>query len=276
MKALIRAEILKMSKQSRTYYALGALFAIEGVVLVSAYSQGQALIDIFLESLMESFIFKGSLLNGNLMVYFILNTLWFHLPLILMIIVSGSLTTEFKDKTIQTVLMQPVSKSRFLLSKYITGILFTIFAVLVLMLSSFGLSYAIFGRGDLMVYLNTLNFFESQEATFRLLMAFLSGTVTMVFFSVVSLTLAVFLEEAAKTWIVAVFFVIISNVLYKMDLGTGMFNEFLYMNLNNTWQYFFEYQIPWEQVIQNMVLLMLYTSLVIAVGIFWFRKKDIL
>ncbi|WP_274474309.1 ABC transporter permease [Mangrovimonas aestuarii] len=276
MKSLVKAEILKMTKQSHTFYALGVLIVIEAVVLVSAYYQGNALIDLFLESLKESFYFKGNLLNGNLMVYLILNTLWFHLPLILMIIVSGTLTTEFKDKTLQTVFMQPVNKKQFLLSKYIVGILFTILSVLILMLTSFSFSYLIFGQGDLIVYLETLNFFESKEAGFRLIMAFLSGTLTMIFFSVVSLTLAVFLEESAKTWIVAVLFVIVSNVLYKMDFGNGIVNEYSYMKLNNTWQYFFEYKIDWGQIVKNSVFLVIYTFAVMGIGIYGFNRKDLI
>ena len=129
MKALIVAEINKLFKQSKTYYALGCLFLIEAIVLFSAYYQGTNIIDILLENLRKSFEFKGSLLNGNLLVYLILNTLWFHLPLILMIIVSGSLTSEYKDRTIQTVMLQPVSKWKFILSKYIVAIAFTILVV---------------------------------------------------------------------------------------------------------------------------------------------------
>ncbi|WP_353683094.1 ABC transporter permease, partial [Pseudoalteromonas sp. S407] len=51
--------------------------------------------------------------------YLILNTQWFHLPLILMIVVSGTLTTEYKDRTIQTTMLQPVKKGQFILAKYI-------------------------------------------------------------------------------------------------------------------------------------------------------------
>ena len=104
MKSLIKAEIYKLVRQSKTYYALASLLMIEVIILFSAYFQGKNILDILLENLKKSFYFEGSLLNGNLLVYLILNTLWFHLPLILMIIVSGTLTTEYKDRTIQTTL----------------------------------------------------------------------------------------------------------------------------------------------------------------------------
>ncbi len=93
-----------------SYATAGKAAAFGFTMFFSAWYQGSNIIDILLDNLRKSFYFKGSLLNGNLLVYLILNTLWFHLPLILMIIVSGSLTSEYKDRTIQTIMLQPVSK----------------------------------------------------------------------------------------------------------------------------------------------------------------------
>ncbi len=275
MKSLIRAEILKLLKQGKTYYALGSLFLIEAVILFSAYYQGTNIIDLLLENLKKSFYFEGTLLNGNLLVYLILNTLWFHLPLILMIVVSGTLTAEYKDRTIQTIMLQPVRKWKFMLSKYIVAILFTILVVLLLAVTAFGCSYAIFGKGDLIVYLNTLNFFTAKEAAYRLQWAFVAGGLSMVFFSVASLTIAVIFKEATKTWIVAAFFLIFSNILLKVDFGNNWFNELFFAKLNDTWQYFFYFEIGWNMIYQNMALLCIYIALFMGVGIYLFHKKDI-
>ncbi|TAG09616.1 MAG: ABC transporter permease [Sphingobacteriia bacterium] len=275
MKSLIRAEILKLLKQGKTYYALGSLFLIEAVILFSAYYQGSNIIDLLLENLKKSFYFEGTLLNGNLLVYLILNTLWFHLPLILMIVVSGTLTAEYKDRTIQTIMLQPVRKWKFMLSKYIVAILFTILVVLLLAVTAFGCSYAIFGKGDLIVYLNTLNFFTAKEAAYRLQWAFVAGGLSMIFFSVASLTIAVIFKEATKTWIVAAFFLIFSNILLKVDFGNNWFNQLFFAKLNDTWQYFFYYEIVWGMIYQNMALLFIYIALFMGIGIYLFHKKDI-
>lgn len=275
MKALILAEIYKLVRQGKTYFALAAIFVIELVVLFSAYYQGSNIIDILLENLKQSFYFEGTLLNGNLLVYLILNTLWFHLPLILMIIISGILTSEYKDGTLQTVMLQPVSKWKFILSKYIVSIIFTLLVVLFLALTSFGFSYAIFGKGDLVVYLDTLNFFNSADAFYRLSLAFGSGALSMVFFSVVSLTLAVIFKEATKTWIIAAFFLILSNLLLKVDFGMAWFNRIFFAKLNDTWQYFFYQEIDWNHIYWNNLLLIAYSLLFMVLGIYLFNKKDI-
>jgi len=275
MKSLIKAEIFKMFKQSKTYYALASLFMIEVVILFSAYFQGKNILDLLLDNLKKTFFFEGTLLNGNLLVYLILNTLWFHLPLILMIIVSGTLTTEYKDRTIQTTLLQPILKWKFILSKYIVVIGFTLMVVLFLAITSFILSYSLFGKGDLIVYLNTLNFFESNDAFIRLQYAFVSGALSMVFFSVASLTIAVIFKDATKTWIIAAFFLILSNLLLKVDFGNTYFNQLFFVKLNDTWQNFFNYTIDWNIIYFNSALLITYTLLFMGIGIYLFHKKDI-
>ena len=275
MMSLIWAEVYKLFRQGKTYYALGALFMIEAVVMVSAYFEGNNIIEILLDNLRKSFYFEGSLVNGSLLVYLLLNTLWFHLPLILMIVVSGTLTSEYKDRTLQTVMLQPVVKWKYILSKYIVAILFTLIVVFFLALSSFGLSYGIFGKGDLIVYLNTLNFFESSDAIYRLKLSFAAGALSMVFFSVCSLTLAVIFKEATKTWIIVAFFLVLSNILLKIDFGSNWYNQFFYAKLNDTWQYFFYNTIPWNMVLHNSLLLGFYSLVAMVVGVYIFHKKDI-
>ncbi|BDQ12201.1 ABC transporter permease [Sediminibacterium sp. TEGAF015] len=275
MYPLIKAEIFKLFRQGKTYYAICALFSIEAIILISAYFQGTNIIDLLLENLKQRFYFEGTLLNGNLLVYLILNTLWFHLPLILMIVVSGMLTAEYKDRTIQTIMLQPVTKWKFILSKYVVAIGFTLLVVLVLAMSSFGLSYLFFGKGDLVVYLNGLNFFDAGDAYYRLRWSFVSGALSMVFFSIASLTIAVLFKEAAKTWIVSAFFLIISNILLKVDFGDNWFNTIFFAKLNDTWQYFFYYQINWGQIQLNSFLSIGYSLLFMGAGIYWFQQKDI-
>jgi len=275
MKNLIIAEVHKLFKQGKTYYAIGAIFLIELIILFSAYSQGQSVLDILLDNLKKSFYFEGNLLNGNLLIYLILNTLWFHLPLILIIIISGSVTSEYKDRTLLSIMLQPISKWKFILSKYIVGILFTLVIVFFLAITSFLFSYGVFGQGDLIVYLDTLNFFEASDALYRIKHAFIFGAISMVFYSIVSITIAIILEETTKTWIAAAFFLIISNILLKVNFNNYFLDNWLYVKLTDTWQYLFYFEIPWGKIYWNTSLLIVYSAVTMIVGIIIFNKKDI-
>lgn len=273
--AITRAEWYKLFRQSRTWYALGALFLLQVILLLNAWYQGASLLDMFLENLRQSFHFQGNLLNGHLLVYIVLNTMWFHLPLILMIVVSGMLTTEMETGTLRTVMMTGIRKGAYIKSKFAVAVWFTVLVVILVALTSGVLSYLIFGTGDLFVFHGALNFFESPDAFFRLGMAFIAGIFSMVFFSVVSLVLAVVFRETVKTWIVAAFFLIVCNLLLQMQLGEGWVRRLFFVNLNDTWQMFFEYRIAWTEILLNLLVLAAYIALIIFIGIWWFRKTDI-
>lgn len=275
MRALIYIEFYKLIRQSKVYFALAAIFIIEAFIIFSAYFQGSDILDVLLNNLKDSFYFEGNLLNGNLIVYLILNSLWFHIPLILMIILSGLITAEFQDRTIQTVLMKPIAKWKFLLSKYIVAICFTIIVVVLLAVSSFIISYGIFGYGDLVVYNSGLNFFETSAAFSRLNAAFATGLMSMIFFSIMSITLGVIFKESTKTWIICAFFLILSNILMRIDMGADWLNRWFFAKLNDTWSYWFYYDIPWQKIYFNVILIGAYSLLSLALGLYLFQNKDI-
>jgi ABC-2 type transport system permease protein len=275
MMALVRAEWFKLMRQRRTYWAFGAILLIEALVLLGAYFQGTTIIELLLDNLRKSFYFEGKLLNGNLMVYLLLNTLWFHLPLILMIVVSGMMTNEYKDKTLHALFLQPLPKRPLVLAKYVVAIQFTVLVLLFLAGSAVLFSYAFFGRGDLVVYLDSLNFFSDAVARERIAWAFAFGGLSMVFFTVVSMTLAILIREAMATWIAASFFLVFTNLLLKIDLGSAFLNRWFFVKLMDSWQYFFLAKIPWSEVGFNAILLLVYTLLVMGLGTYFFIKKDL-
>jgi len=275
MKQLLYAELLKIVKQSKTYYALAAIAVIELLIFITAYYQGSTILDLLLNTLRQNFYFEGSLLNGNLIMYIVLNSLWFNVPLILMIVTSGLLTDEHKDGTLQTVMLQAVKKWKFILAKYIMAALFTLLVIAFMALTTFALAYAIFGTGDLVVYIGTLNFFEAKEAFNRICWAFASGSIAMVFYSTVSITLAIFIKEASKTWIASALFLIITNLLLKADFLPAALNSFFFPKLIDTWQQLFNYKVDWPQVGINNCMLLLYSVAFAGLGMFIFQKKDI-
>ena len=275
MRLLLKAEWTKLIRQSKTYYAFGAILIIESLILFTAYYQGSTILDLLLDNLKQSFYFEGSLLNGNLMMYIVLNSLWFNLPLILMIVTSGLVTDEYKDGTMQTVMLQAVDKWKFIAAKYITAIAFTVFVILFMMLSTFVLAYSIFGNGDLVVYLGTLNFFTAADAFNRICWAFASGAVSMVFYAVISLSLAVMIKESSKTWIASALFLIITTLLLKVDFGAEVINQFFFPKLIDSWQQLFAYEPDWFQVFVNNLMLLLYTLGFGGLGIYIFHKNDI-
>jgi ABC-2 type transport system permease protein len=275
MMQLILMELFKMFRQRQTYYAVGAVLILEGFILMSAFYQGREILEVLLENLRESFEFQGDLMNGNLVIYLVLNSFWFHMPLILMIVVSGFLTAEYKDRTVEAALLQPVSRAGLIVSKYLAAVAFTAAILLLLAATTFCISYAFFGRGDLVVFLDGLSFFEHPGASRRLVYAFITGSNTMMFYAVSSLTLAVIFKEATVTWIVAAIFLIINTLLLRLDLDSEFFEFYFLPKLTDSWQQLFYPEIPWAVILKKNAVLWAYTLGAAALGTAIFIKRDV-
>jgi len=273
MTRLLRAELFLIFRQMRTYYGLAAILIIELFIVAGSWYQGNEIIEVLLDNLAQNFYLEGKLLNGHLVMYIVLNSLWFNLPLIIMIIVSGFITNEYKDLTIQTVMLQSIDKSSYILVKYLAAIIFTIIVLIFLSLSAAILAYSIFGTGDLITYLNSLNFIESADAFGRIGWAFLAGGFLMIFYSITSISLAVFFKEITITWIACALFLILCNLLLKIDFG--ILNQWFIPKLIDTWQYFFYFEIPWENVALNHIIIFAYMLVAGGAGMLVFIKRDI-
>ncbi len=272
---LIKVELFKLFRESKTWYAIAAVLLIELIILVAAYFQGATILELLLDSLRQSFYFEGNLLNGNLLLYIVLNSLWFNLPLILMIVSSALITEEYKNGTLKTIVLQAVSKRKLIAAKFITSLIFTLIVLFILMLTTFLLAYGLFGKGDLVVYLGTLNFFPSEEAFKRICLAFGSGTLSMIFFTTVSITLGILLKDPAKTWIASAFFLVLSSLLLKAEFGLGKIERYFFPKLTNTWQRFFDYELNYYTIMIDNLFLICYTLVVTVIGMYIFTKQDV-
>ncbi|MBP2258996.1 ABC transporter permease [Virgibacillus alimentarius] len=64
------------------------------------------------------------------------------------IIAAGIVASEFSTGTIKLLLIRPIRRYKILLSKYVTVVLFGLFMLAVLFISSAGLGFGLFGTGD--------------------------------------------------------------------------------------------------------------------------------
>lgn len=270
---MIQIELFKLYKQKRTRYGIAVIFAIELFIVIGAYVQGKEVLDVLLENLSKNFVLEGNLMNGHLVMYLVLNSLWFNFPLIMMILVSGILTSEYKDGTIQTIFLQAVNKRDFIVGKYITAIIFSILVSLFVLISSVIMAYLIFGSGDLITYLDGLNFFESNVALERILMGFGSGILLMILYAVISISLSIWFRDQTITWILCAFVLIFNGLLLKVDLG--IFNQWVLPKMTNAWQQFFFFEINWSVVVHQHLLLIAYTLLIGTLGGLSFVRKDL-
>ena len=126
-----------------------------------------------------------------------------------------------------------------------------------------------------MVYFEQFTFFDQSEAFKRLALAFVTGTLTMIFYAVVSLTLAVIFRQTIKTWIIAAVFLVCTNLMVQVDMGSDWLNRWFFPKLTNTWQEFFVTEINWERILLRSMALIIYIIATSAVGLWIFKSLEI-
>src|SRR4029453_1475960 len=83
MPTLVWIELQKLFCRSRSYIAFIAIGLIVGVIEWGLRLEGRQVLELLMQKLQEAFLFQGNLLNGYLVTYLVLNSLWLHVPILI-------------------------------------------------------------------------------------------------------------------------------------------------------------------------------------------------
>lgn len=273
---LLRLEFYKLRKQRNAKLALAAVLMIDLICLAVAYSEGQILLDFATSNLQDVFILEGDLLNGSLVSLLILNSLWFHFPLLVIIVSASMVAAEYNDGSLRGILCRPIERVPYILAKYLAVAGFSALVVALLALTSLGLSYIFFGSGDLIVFMDTLNIYPEGEAIGRLVLAYGFGAFSMVTLGLMAACLATILESSVVSILVSTFLLIVLTLFDNSNLLAGSWiKNFALMGPVGAWQNLFQYEIPWGQLTSSLFWLLGYSLLFVYLGVRSFRRKDI-
>src|SRR6476620_8780841 len=146
-----RIELYKIFKKPRTYIAFGAIAAIVLLVQLALYVDGTQYIEFMLQALAQSFQIGGTILNGYLVCFLILQTLLVHVPLLIALVAGDMIAGEANMGTLRLLLTKPISRTKLLLGKFIAASIYTILLLAFMAVLALVLSLIIFGKGDLLI-----------------------------------------------------------------------------------------------------------------------------
>src|SRR3990172_6344762 len=151
MGRLIYYELIKTFLKKRTYIGFAIVLLIVPLIEIAMKLEGGRFLQLSMRSLQQDFFFVGNLFNGWLVSYNMMNSLWVHIPLLISFVAGNMLAGEATAGTYRLILIRPVSRSKILLSKYVSTLLYTLIFILFLAALSVGLALPLLGRGDLIV-----------------------------------------------------------------------------------------------------------------------------
>jgi len=273
---LLHFELVKMLHRPRTFLSIGLVIVLVALIFWGLKSEGEAALQYILKALDNNFIVNGNILNGYLVTFIILNTLWIHIPVLIVIVTGDLFSSELEGGTIRILLTRPINRYKLVIAKHLSALIFIVIFLVFWMLITLWPSIILFGKGDLVVIFNGLHILEEKDLLWRFFAAFGFAFLGMGSFAIFSVTISFFTRKSLITILIALGVLVISTLL--QTLAPSIFKgweSFLLTYHLAQWQLFFYTDIDWGSI-QNSVMWLLGFSLVcIIASLIRFKKLKI-
>ena len=274
---LLRIELYKIFKRPRTYISFGIITAIVFVIQLAMLSDGKSFLAFVMSGLNEQFDIQGTIMNGYLVTYIILQSLLIHIPLLVALVAGDALAGEANAGTLRLLLTKPISRARLVLMKFTSSIIYTV--LLISWLAVVGLfgSLFLFGQGD-MINLKSDAFvlLLQHDVMWRYMAAFVFATLAMTTIAALSLLLSAFADNSIGPIISTMGIVVVITILSNLELPLfDKIKPYLFTTHMIAWKGFFDDPVPYHAIGFSALILVIYTVGFLLATIVYFNKKDI-
>lgn len=276
MIALTRIELFKLFKSGRTYLTFGIAIVLMLVIDLGLYSDGEELFNYLLQAINDYFYLEGNLVNGYLISYLALNTLWVHLPVLIVIVTSHIFAGEFEYGTIRLLLTQSPSRTKCLIAKFLAMVIYVICFMLIVALAALIPSISIFGTGDVVVFIDGVQFILESSFLNRFFQTLVFATLAMVAFSSLAMIFAIWFRNTLTAILVSLGILILLTLLQTFVFGIfSSWQPFLFSYHMSKWQLFFVSDIPYDSILNSVVYLILMIGICFTVCLIKFKRMNI-
>lgn len=276
MKILL-IEIYKVFIRRRSYIGFGAILFIVILLLLAVNYEAKTVLDFLTSNLKESFSFQGNLINGNLYAHIVMRSLWVHIPLLVILVTGDLVSGEYQSGTFRMLLSRPVSRFSILSSKFIAGWIYVFLLVIFMAVLSLGLGYIFLGNGDLLVTNNTFNIFNSDDVLWRFGLAYSFGLLSMLTVASLSILLSTVFDNSVTAILTSLAVVIVLTFISTFNIPfINAIKPFLFTTQMGGWQSFFSFDIDFNKIILQSIILLVYIMAFYLLSLYIFIRKDIL
>jgi ABC-2 type transport system permease protein len=276
MRNLIKIELYKLFRQKRSWISFWVFALIMVLIHFGLYLEGETMFDLLLQSFKDQLVISGNIINGYLISYISLNTLWVHIPVLLVIVTADSVSGEMESGSIRNMLSSPISRVQFILAKTIATFVYIMLFMLFMIGITIIPALIIFGKGDLMVFFEGIQIILADEAPLRFFYSFAFGTLSMMTFAAISLMFSVLLRNTLAAILASLGLLVISTLLHSFAFGIfEAWKPYLFTYHMTQWQLFFLRDIPFQEILNSVLFLLGFTGLAIGIAIFKFKKTQI-
>lgn len=273
---LIKIEIYKLFSSNRTYISFGITIILMLIINIGLFTDGEEIFSFFLQPLKEYFIIEGTIINGYLIAYLALNTLWVHIPILIIIVTTYIFSSEFEYGTIRVLLTQPISRNSLLSAKIISMIIFIICFMAIVALFALVPAVLLFGTGDVIVFIDGIQFIQEDGFLTRYFSTIVFSIISMVAFSSLSMYLALWFKNTLTSILISLGILIVLTLLQTFVFGIfSSWQPFLFTYHFSKWQLFFVNNIPLSSILNSVYFLLGMSIFFIGLSYYKFNKLNI-
>lgn len=275
---LISIELYKIFKKWRTYIGFITLTILVSFIHIAMVFEGKETIDFMTRNIQESFVFVGNLLNAYLISYIILNSLAIHIPFLVSLVAGDLLAGEATMGTYRLLLTRPISRSKLIIVKFITAIIYSNLLIVWLAFLSLVIGYLIFGIGELLIIDGEMIIiFERSDVLWRFLLGYGFASLGMSTVASLAFFFSSLVDNAIgpiiSTMAIIIIFLIISAI--QVEIFQNL-KPYLFTTHIMSWKLFFNDPLDTTEIIKSSLNLLLHIISLLVLTLFIFRKKDIL
>jgi ABC-2 type transport system permease protein len=291
MWTLIRIELFKIFRRPRTYIAFAAITGLIGVIQFGLKLDGEAYINFMMRDINASIAVEGKILNGYQVCYIVLQALLVHVPLLISLVAADMVSGEANMGTLRLMLTKPISRTRFLLAKFIATVVYTLLLLVWLAVMALFLNMLIFGTDDLFLMKSQyIVLLKENDIFWRYVCAFGFAALAMTTVAALGFLFSLFAENSigpiVATMSVIIFFTILStlssipvfNIIKPYLFTTHMigWKEFFDIKVNDANEAIIgSIQDP-GRILNSALVLLAHIVGFVGISIWVFRKKDVL
>ena len=290
MWTLIQIELFKIFRRPRTYIAFAAITGLIGIIQFGLKLDGDSYVDFMMRDITASITVEGKILNGYQVCYIVLQILLVHVPLLIALVAADMISGEANMGTLRIMLTKPISRTRFLLAKFMATVAYTLLLLIWLAILALFVNMILFGTDDLFLLKSQyVVLLKKDDIFWRYAWAFGFAALAMITVASLGFLFSLFAENSigpiVATMSVIIFFTILST------LNIPVFNKikpFLFTTHMIGWKEFFDIKVndaneaivgsiqnP-QKIINSALVLTAHIAGFVIAAVLIFKRKDVL
>lgn len=271
-----RLELIKIFSRWRTYIGFATILVLVPVIMGLVRKYGFGIEHETIRSLGNTFQYVGSLANGLLISYYLMNVLWVHFPFFIVLVAGDIMAGEGAAGTYRLWLTRPIGRFQVVSSKFLATFIYTLIIVLFLGICCVGLGMLIVGGGDLFVFDKGILILSQGDAFQRFLLAYLIAAWVQMTVAALAFMFSAWTSNAVGPIIGTYAVIAVSLILVMIDISAlDKIRPYLFVSYFDVFFMPFSDPIPWGDIGANLFKLTIFIAVFFGISAVSFLRKDI-